>query len=85
MTRLRTARLKRLGDDTGCPSTGGCTGYELSGDIDLKDIANWVPIGETDSAPFVANFDGNGFMVANMVINASSGNRFGLFGSRWGS
>ena len=68
------------GDDTGCPA-GGCTGYELSGDIDLKDIANWVPIGETDAAPFVANFDGNGFMVANMAINASSGDRFGLFGS----
>ena len=69
------------GDDTGCPSTGGCTGYELSGDIDLKDIANWVPIGERDSAPFVANFDGNGFMVANMAIDTGSGERIGLFGS----
>ena len=73
--------VEEMGDDTGCPAAGGCTGYELSGDIDLKDIANWVPIGETDAAPFVANFNGNGFMVANMAINASSGDRFGLFGS----
>ena len=59
---------------------GGCTGYELSGDIDLMGM-NWVPIGETDAAPFLANFDGNGFMVANMAIDTDSRERIGLFGS----
>ena len=67
------------GDDTGCPDDG-CTGYELSGDIDLMGM-NWVPIGETDDAPFLANFDGNGFMVANMAIDTGSGERIGLFGN----
>ena len=68
------------GDDTGCP-TSGCAGYELSADIDLISIANWRPIGASDSAPFLATFDGNGFRVSNMVIDTNSGDRIGLFGT----
>ena len=67
-------------DNTGCPTTGGCNGYELIADIDLTDIANWQPIGATNSAPFRAIFDGNGFRVSNMVIDTNSGTRIGLFG-----
>ena len=68
------------GDDTGCPTTGGCTGYELSADIDLTSIANWQPIGPSSVEPFMATFDGNDFRVSNMAINTGSGNRIGLFG-----
>ena len=82
------------GDTTGAPTSeptacedgdSGTTrtlcGYELSTDIDLTSIANWQPIGASDSAPFRANFDGNGFLVSNMAIDTGSGERIGLFGS----
>ena len=77
-TNYRTS-ASASGDDTGCPTTGGCTGYELSADIDLISIANWQPIG-VDSASFRATFDGNDFRVSNMVIDTSSDARIGLFG-----
>ena len=69
------------GDDTGCPSTGGCTGYELSADIDLTSIDNWQPIGPSNAESFRANFDGNDFRVSNMVIDTDAGNSIGLFGT----
>ena len=72
------------GDTTGCPTTGGCTGYELSDNIALTSITNWQPIG-TASARFRANFDGNDFMVSNMAIDTGSVERIGLFGEVGGS
>ena len=82
------------GDTTGAPAiepiacedgdsgtTRTLCGYELSNDIDLTSIANWQPIGASDSAPFQATFDGNDFRVSNMVIDTSTGERIGLFGS----
>ena len=68
------------GDTTGCPS-GGCNGYELSDNINLSGFDSWQPIGPTDAEPFNANFDGNDFMVSNMVIDTSTGERIGLFGT----
>ena len=69
------------GDATGCPTTGGCTGYELIADIDLSGFDSWQPIGPADAEPFNANFDGNDLMVSNMVIDTSTGERIGLFGT----
>ena len=67
----------------GCPSDDGCTGYELTADLDF-DInaggsadagdtywnagAGWAPIGD-DDAPFIADFDGDGHTVANLFID----------------
>ncbi len=74
----------------GCPTTAGCTGYELmadldfdtdaDGDVDAADQywhsgAGWAPIGG-----FAATFEGNGHTIANLYINRSSG-AIGLFGS----
>ena len=78
----------------GCPTSGGCTGYELSGDLDFDTGAagdrtdddyhnggdGWLPIGG-DSNEFTATFDGNGHTVANLLINRSSDQYVGLFGA----
>ena len=77
----------------GCPATG-CTGYELSGDLDFdtngngvadasdpywNDGAGWEPIG-----PYTATFEGNGHTIANLFIARSGTDEIGLF-SRIGS
>ncbi len=76
----------------GCP--GPCTGYELTADLDFDtddaDIrtddtyhnsgAGWEPIG-ADSAGnrFTATFNGNGFVIDNLLINRSSTGTQALF------
>ena len=74
----------------GCPD--GCQGYELTAHLDFDDTgdgmvdgndlyANWTPL-----APYSAEFQGNGFTIANLTISGasgisfSSGLRVGLFG-----
>ena len=78
----------------GCPS-GGCTGYELTRNLDFNNnasyraIANrttwttgdgWEPIGESSSDLFNATFNGNGYTISNLMINRSSTDGIGLFG-----
>ena len=78
----------------GCPSDG-CTGYELtgnldfdtnaSGDADMGDTywnagAGWEPIGEADD-PFTADFEGDGHTIANLFINRETEDGVGLFGA----
>ena len=78
----------------GCPSDG-CTGYELTanldfdtdddGDVDSADDywnagAGWDPIGEID-APFTADFKGNRRTVSNLFINRDTEDGVGLFGA----
>ena len=66
----------------GCPSTG-CTGYELTADIDL-DVdpyntgAGWEPIG-TVRAEFTATFEGNSNTISGLFINRSTTAYAGLF------
>ncbi len=75
----------------GCP--GPCTGYELTADLDLNDNgsgrnddtynnsgAGWEPIG-ADSAGnrFTAIFNGNGFVIDNLLINRGSTGNQALF------
>ena len=77
----------------GCPSDG-CTGYELtanldfdtnsSGDADVGDTywnagAGWAPIGEAGD-PFTADFEGEGYTVANLFIDRDTEDGVGLFG-----
>ena len=73
-----------------CPSSG-CTGYEQKANLDFNTdgssdnsadapYANWLPIGDS-TAPYTADFDGNGYGIANLAINAGSGvKNVGLFG-----
>ena len=68
----------------GCASTG-CTGYELTMNLDLENAGDsftgWAPIGGASNA-FTATFDGGapGFTVSNLTIDNSSLDRVGLFG-----
>ena len=78
----------------GCPSEG-CTGYELTanldfdtdddGDVDSGDDywsggAGWDPIGDAD-APFTADFMGNRHTVSNLFIDRDTEDEVGLFGA----
>jgi formylglycine-generating enzyme required for sulfatase activity len=51
-------------------SRAGFVGYQDSGD--------WEPVG-TNDAPFIGNFDGNGFIISNIAINGTSAYQ-GIFG-----
>ena len=77
----------------GCPATG-CTGYELTGDLDFdtngngaRDVsdgywnggAGWEPVGNR-STKFTATFEGNGHTIANLFIARRSTDDVGLFG-----
>ena len=79
----------------GCPSDDGCTGYELTanldfdtdddGDVDSDDDYwnggdGWEPIGESD-APFTADFNGNRRTVSNLFIDRDTEDEVGLFGA----
>ena len=48
-------------------------------DIDLIDIANWVPIGRYSSVQFDGIFDGQGHVIKN--LNSTSGGLFGYAGT----
>ena len=52
--------------------------YIQTADIDLSEVTDWDPIG-TPSKPFEGSFDGQGFLISNMVIKSSADNQ-GLFG-----
>ena len=79
----------------GCPSDDGCTGYELTanldfdidddGDVDSDDYywnggSGWDPIGEADT-PFIADFKGNRRTVSNLFIDRDTEDEVGLFGT----
>lgn len=53
--------------------------YRQTADIDLASVSNWTPIG-TDAAPFTGSYDGNGFTISNLKINAPTEDYQGLFG-----
>lgn len=73
----------------GCPTTGGCKGYELQGsltfdadgdgDVDANDgYPNWTPIG-TLAAPFETEFNGNNHSISRLTIRSGAQDA-GLFG-----
>ena len=72
-----------------------CAGYELLNDLDFDTNndnvldasdtywnagAGWVAIGEGSNNPFAAIFEGNGFVIRNLMINRPSSSIQGLFG-----
>ena len=79
--------------EMGCPD--GCTGYELSTDLDFdtdgsgatsvagdtywNDGDGWSPIGSEDE-PFSADFEGGRHTLSNLFINRSTEDGIGLFG-----
>ena len=78
-------------DSTGCPSEGGCIGYELVADLNLTGYggaAGWVPIGgngtfggmDCGGDPFTAQFEGNGRIISGLTINRTKESCVGLFG-----
>jgi len=89
-------RFTGAGGRMGCPSSG-CTGYELTADIDLdtngddshtaadtyyRSGAGWEPIGADPAASrYSGDFKGNGYIVDNLVINDTNRDDAGLFGS----
>ena len=79
----------------GCDTSGGCSGYELSGNLDFDEDgdgtrndtyntgAGWLPIG-TNSDPYDGTFFGAGHSIANLYVNrgGSTGLDYaGLFGA----
>ena len=79
----------------GCPTDDGCTGYELTADLDFDtdddgdvdsddDYWNggdgWDPIGEEDT-PFTADFNGNRRTISNLFIDREAEDAVGLFGA----
>jgi len=55
--------------------------YRLANDISLASYSNWLPIGVSESEPFTGNFDGDGFKITNLIINRSTEDYTGLFGT----
>lgn len=53
--------------------------YILGANIDLTDIANWVPIG-TAAAPFTGTLNMAGYNISNLTISRSMTDYVGLFG-----
>ena len=65
-------------DRMGCPA-GTCTGYELRADLDLSTAYPvWTALGN-----YSATFDGNGYAISGMTINATA--NAGLFAQLSGS
>ena len=77
----------------GCPTTG-CTGYELTQDLDVDTDgsgaadagdaywnggAGWAPLGD-HTTDFNTTFEGNGHMIANLFIARGTMDYVGLFG-----
>lgn len=80
----------RITDVYGLQGVGSSTAllagsYRLTNDIDATGTVNWnngagfVPIGKLNNS-FKGNFDGQGYVVANMTINRLLQNYVGLFG-----
>ena len=69
----------------GCPTTGGCTGYELDNDLNFDQNrdgritsadnafwnsgAGWEPITNSNGHEYNATFDGNGYTISYLYIN----------------
>lgn len=84
------------GRSDGCPELGGCTGFELTTDLDFdtngsgthdeEDLfynnnLGWIPIGSVEF-PFTADLEGNGHVIRNLFINTTNSaiQEYGLFG-----
>ena len=79
-------------DGLGCGGTDGCAGYELAADLDFDTNGSggadrgdaywnagmgWNPLGDHDSNPFWATFEGNGHVIRHLFSRRSMGGLFG--------
>jgi hypothetical protein len=55
-------------------------GYDIFASATANGGNGWDPIGSSDD-PFTGTFDGNGHQISDMVINRTTRDRIGLFGS----
>ena len=53
--------------------------FQLTADIDMSSVDNWIPIGDGTSHPFSGNFDGNGYTISGMTVTRNVAYS-GLFG-----
>ena len=73
--------LAKLATMTNNGLVGQNTEFVLANDIDLSCYDNWTPIGTSaNNNHFQASFDGNGYIVSNMIILANNNHNSGLFG-----
>ena len=77
--------LAKLATMTNNGLIGADTEFVLANDIDLSGYSNWTPIGISlgtgiDVGRFNAKFDGNGFIITGLKINAVDKAHVGLFG-----
>ncbi|UXD86379.1 hypothetical protein [Thalassolituus hydrocarboniclasticus] len=93
MRNYRDAEYEfNLSTAAGCPE-GGCTGFELTTDLNFdtnsdgvinasdefwNEGAGWEPVGGTPT--FGAIFDGNNHVIRNLYINRPESDNVGLFG-----
>ena len=77
--RLDGSAYQQSGTADAIYCSGGCTGYELTADIDLAGIS-WQPVG-TFNKRFNGVFKGNGHTISNLTIKAGNTNQVGLFGA----
>lgn len=54
--------------------------YKLMADIDLGSVVYSDAVIKVDGVPFTGSFDGNGFTISNLTINAPTTDYVGLFG-----
>ena len=93
-----TSAMGAMRITTGCPSNGGCTGYELTKDLDFMDDDSYRPESTNQTAwtdtsregwdpigTFNARFNGNSHTISNLRINRTGTNNVGLFGVAGGS
>ena len=75
---LYSAAFPNAQNGMGCPSTG-CVGYELTTDLAFDSNTSWHYVG------YNAIFEGNGYTLSNLYINAPNETRAGLFGILYGN
>ena len=71
-------QFKAFRDNVNAGNTFAGKTIELTGDIDLNSVENWVPIGNESGKAFAGTFDGNNKTISNLKI--TSGGYIGLFG-----
>ncbi len=56
--------------------------FVLSEDVNLQDIGNWTPIGGSSADDhFTGTFDGNGYVISNLLMDGNVTFNLGLFGT----
>ena len=65
---------------------GNTVYFRLETDIDLSEISDWTPIGNSNDTSFKSKFDGNGKTISNLKVTNTDISDVGLFGviDQWG-